>query len=232
MSRLELKFEHSSGAISSHPVESKVLLLTVEFLPFPALLILAVFTGLLVRRRNPFERAVLILLGVYLSLAAARVFFPIFILEGWPYTQSMQSVRQVFIHINWVPFAFGNLFSAPLAVIAEQFAGNVLLTLPAGFLLPFLCPLRGGRLTRWTLAFGMGFEALQLVFQGVGLVSGYGHSIDVNDAILNTAGFFLGVAVFHWSLPLLIHGNEAWFKIPGLSGWLRAVRLRNANGAS
>lgn len=95
---------------------------------------------------------------------------------------------------NVVPFRTirGFLFSFHLIplISIENLAGNVLLFVPFGFLLPASFPRRRSFLLTAGAAAALSFlyEVMQLVF-------GFG-SFDVDDLLLNTAGGLIGYGLF------------------------------------
>jgi glycopeptide antibiotics resistance protein len=146
------------------------------------------------RNRSPVYLFLFALFYTYLLAVAAIVFFPIQAPEGWP--GNIPNAQWALARINWVPFNFGDLFSANAWTIFTELAGNILLTAPCGFAAPFLVDISPRRLFCLALSAGLVLEGAQFAFELSGLVSGYGHSIDINDVLLNAAGVLAGYAVF------------------------------------
>ena len=110
----------------------------------------------------------------------------------WGLPLPRQALGENLNSVNWKPFFFGNMFTfAPYA--RHEILGNLLLTVPMGFGIPLLT--RRSRRTIWmVLAGGIVFESAQLL---ISLAYGWAYrSIDINDAILNTAGALIGYGVF------------------------------------
>lgn len=83
----------------------------------------------------------------------------------------------------------------------RQLAGNIVMFVPMGLLLPALDTRRRslGRLAIAALAASISIELLQLVLRLAGVMS---RSIDVDDVILNTLGALLG-----WALWRVMHAR-------------------------
>ena len=173
---------------------------SLDFIPYPllaGLLILAMILASLRMRK----RSLAFLLGFtlfygYLLAVAAIIFFPITVPDGWPGNITAQNALFTLAHINLIPFNFGDLFSANAWTIFIQLAGNILLTLPFGFAMPFLARISPHRLFWLALSAGFALEGAQLAFELTGLVSAYGHSVDINDVLLNAAGVLVGYGLF------------------------------------
>jgi len=136
------------------------------------------------------------LFWVYILVVLTMIFFPIRIPQEWPRNITPQNLLGIFSHVNFIPFNFGYLFTANASVIFEQLIGNILLTLPVGFCLPFLDRVPGRRIFWLALFFGSVLEGLQLLIKLLGIISGYGHSIDINDVILNSIGILVGYGLY------------------------------------
>jgi glycopeptide antibiotics resistance protein len=132
----------------------------------------------------------------YLMAVLSVVFFPIRLPQVWPGGITLQTTIWALSHINLIPFNFGDLFSMNAKIIFEQLVGNILLTAPFGFGLPFLVPISTRRILWLALYAGLALETTQLGIELLGLVSGYGHSIDINDVLLNAAGVLVGYGLF------------------------------------
>lgn len=127
--------------------------------------------------------------GVYLLVAVNIAFFPIQI--GGSYAEQMRQVAFA-PFINLAPFNF-NLSEMP-ELVWKQIFQNILLTVPFGFGINFLVSIRARRIFWLALAVGVGIEAIQLL---ISLLLRYPYRvIDINDAILNTSGVFIGYGLF------------------------------------
>ena len=96
--------------------------------------------------------------------------------------------------INLIPFYFGECFTYLPALCIRGIAENILLTIPCGFGINFLTTLRPRAVFWLALAVGVGFELAQLCISLL-FHSGF-RAVDINDAMLNAAGFCLGYAAF------------------------------------
>jgi glycopeptide antibiotics resistance protein len=174
--------------------------ITLEFFPFPFLFSILILAVLLFRQYRQKHRATYLvcytLLSLYLLAVAYILFFPIRFAADWTANISFQQILWSLSHINLIPFNFGELFSSNPTTIFEQLAGNILLTLPFGFLLPFLVPISRKRKLWIILVGALAIEIAQLAFQLLGIVAGYGHSVDINDAMLNAVGVLVGYGTF------------------------------------
>ena len=144
---------------------------------------------------------------MYILVGLTMIFFPIRILQEWPANITPQNILGTLSHVNFIPFNFGDLFTANATVIFEQLIGNILLTLPFGFGLPFLVYVPGSRIFWLVLFSGLALEGTQLLIKLLGIISGYGHAIDINDVILNSIGVLVGYGLycsFAWFYRALI----------------------------
>jgi len=72
--------------------------------------------------------------------------------------------------------------------------GNIILTMPFGFGLSFVVPIKAKAIFGIAVGVGFGIEAIQLI---ISLLLGYPYRvIDVNDALLNACGVLLGFGLF------------------------------------
>lgn len=152
-----------------------------------------------VLRRHQRARASLFfafVLWFYLLVLTSVVFFPIRLSQDWPANITAQNAMFTLSRVNYIPLNFGGLFSSNPSVMIEQLAGNILLTMPLGFLMPFLVRITARRMIWLALLAGFALEGLQLLFKLLGVINGYGHSVDINDAILNTIGVLSGYGLF------------------------------------
>ena len=138
------------------------------------------------------------LFSIYLLVLLDVLFLPIRIPAGWPRNITLQGELSRLSHVNLIPFYFGNLFTASSAIIFWELVGNVLLTLPFGFGLPFFVRFPSQHVLWIGLLTGLALEAAQLIISLAGMVShSYGHSVNINDILLNAAGVIIGYALFH-----------------------------------
>lgn len=82
----------------------------------------------------------------------------------------------------------------PEVMSSAQYAGNVLLGLPFGFLLPLVRQLSLPKVAGAGLAFSVAIEGLQWVASKAGLAYLPVRVADINDVFLNTLGTLVGLA--------------------------------------
>jgi len=185
--------------------------LEIEFFPYPVFIGTVLLIAMIIRKwRMDHSWPYLLffsILWVYFLVILKIIFFPIRIPEDWPGSISVQNTLDTLSRINLIPLYFGNLFTTNAAVIFRQFIGNIFLTMPFGFLLPFLVrvPARRGFLI--ALFTGLALEGAQSLISLLSIIGGYGHSIDINDVILNAIGVIIGFGGFRsfiWLYRILI----------------------------
>lgn len=147
---------------------------------------------------------IIVLFGLYLLLALNAVFLPISVPEDWPRNITAQATTWTLSRVNLIPFRFGQLFEASPGVIFWELVGNILLTVPFGFVLPFMTRIPARRIPVIALAVGLTLETAQLAFSLLGLRSSYGHTVDINDVLLNGLGVLLGYGLYR-SFAWILH---------------------------
>ena len=166
----------------------------LEFIPFPLLTgqcVLVILLILLFRKRSP---AYLFCFGVfwmYLLLVVSLTIFPIPLLEA---IGPRSSVQYILSHVNLIPFNFGDLFESNRNIIFQQIFGNILLTMPFGFGIPFLARIERKNFLWLAIEVGVAIETAQLGFSL--LAGGVYRSVDINDVLLNAVGALLGYSLF------------------------------------
>ncbi len=127
----------------------------------------------------------------YLLALIGLTLFPIPILDG---LESRQTTAHILSRINLIPFNFGKLFELHPNVVRHELAGNILLTIPFGLLLPFLVRVTGRAALWLALAVGLGIETAQLLVSlAIGAVY---RAVDINDVLLNAVGVLLGYGLY------------------------------------
>ncbi len=186
------------------------------------LAIILIFLAIQRRRGRSFPYLLcLFLFSSYLLVLLDVLFLPIRIPAGWPQNITLQGELSLLSHVNFTPFYFGNLFTFSRAIIFWELAGNILLTLPFGFGLPFFVRIPPRRILWVGFLTGLALEAAQLAISLAGMVShNYGHSVDINDVLLNALGVIVGYALFRWiaRLPFLrgYHEGSTSLSNPGI----------------
>ncbi len=132
-----------------------------------------------------------VIFAIYLLFAIDKAFFPIAI--SGDYVDSMRQVPFL-PFINLIPLNFNFNLSEMPELVLQQIFQNILLTIPFGFGLSFVAPVKANDF-RWLIpVVGIGIEAMQFL---ISLVLRYPYRvIDINDAILNTLGVLIGYLIF------------------------------------
>lgn len=143
------------------------------------------------RKIKPERRTVILhaVMIVYLTVVISLTFFPlVYVNDG---TRTMEKALQL------KPFrTISNMWQYGSDKLkAEQLLGNVLLTLPWGFLLPQILKKTKHRVIPvLILAFTVSIEAMQLILGGI--LGSYYRMCDIDDVILNFFGGMLGYCGF------------------------------------
>ncbi len=123
--------------------------------------------------------------GVYLIGVVSVVVFPIHIPEkGTELNRVLQ--------LNLIPFNFGRCDFLSLCI--RNIYQNILLTIPFGFGIRFITPVKSKRIFWLALAVGLTFEIIQILISLV--VQSAFRVVDINDVILNAVGVLIGYGVF------------------------------------
>ena len=159
--------------------------------------------------------------GIYLLFALDKVFFPIAI--SGSYAQSMRQ-EPFSLFINLIPFQFGP-FGATLEDAFVTLMQNVLLTIPFGFGLSFILPIKARHFLWLAFAVGFGIELSQLV---ISLILGYPYRyIDINDVLMNALGVLIGYSLFViFSRLYLCASRYVPLSHRGLTAYIHAVASR------
>jgi glycopeptide antibiotics resistance protein len=166
----------------------------LEFFPFPLLAglgILVILLILLRRKRSPSYLFCLAVFWLYLLLVVSQTIFPIPLPEE---IGTRSPVTYILSWVNLVPFNFGRLFDNNPNVIFQELVGNILLTMPFGFGIPFLARFKPKNFPWLALGAGFAIEVAQLGF--CLLIGGNYRSVDINDVLLNAIGALLGYTFF------------------------------------
>ncbi len=190
--------------------------------PFGAPILALLFVVLLVvmwRRKHNFSYLLcLTVFSVYLLFAADKAFFPIPI--SGTYADVMRQVPFM-TQVNLIPFSFGPF--GTLESSAETMLLNVLLTLPFGFGMSFIAPIRMKQVVWIALAVGFGTELTQLI---ISLLLGYAYRfIDINDVLMNASGVLIGYIIFRilGAVYLWVIKRLGIIKPWGLAGYIHEV---------
>jgi len=126
---------------------------------------------------------------VYLMGAISVAVFPFVILTDG-------SSSDILHNLNMIPFNFGNCFEYLPQNCIRDIYDNILLTIPFGFGIHFITRIQPKRIFWFMLAIGCFFEFTQFIMAFVFHISF--RTIDINDAILNTTGAFVGYILFRF----------------------------------
>lgn len=137
--------------------------------------------GLLKKRRKEYFLYAAILI-LYLNFLINKAFFPLFISGSQHYTGI----------IKYMNFSISTLFHYNL----YQIAGNLLLTFPIGFFLPFVINCRQKARIIYSILFSISIEFIQLALIGVFHIVNM--TFDINDIILNVTGCVMGNIIFKY----------------------------------
>lgn len=127
--------------------------------------------------------------GVYLLFVIDKVFFPLHVAGG--FAEMMRTIPFE-TGVNFIPFYVSS--TATLESVLWEWGLNLVLLVPFGFGISFLVPLRPKQVLWLAPLVGLSLEVMQLL---IGLMVGYPYRvIDINDAIMNTLGFWVGYGLF------------------------------------
>lgn len=176
------------------------------FFPIPFLILLPVLIGIILhfRKRSRFYRFCLVLFGFYLLVLIGLAFFPISIPENWPANLNWADTIHSLSHVNLIPFNYRSalFYRSGLFSAFRDIFLNVLLTIPFGFLMDFLVPLRKKQIIWIVAAAGFTLEGVQLLLK---LILGtYFHAVDITDVITNALGALIGL-VLYWITKTIAH---------------------------
>ena len=152
---------------------------------FFALIIVEVV--LFIMKINAKRKVMIGLFVVYITLALSVTLFPI------PFQETYSSGYEY----NFIPFkSIADSINSGLRPALTSVAGNVILTMPFGFLITLL---KGNKkfpnVLLWVVAFSLAIELAQFVI-GTGIGYRY-RNVDIDDLILNTIGGIIGYAIYN-----------------------------------
>lgn len=158
----------------------------VGLITFLWLLVRGIVSGKEIRWKR---EAKLLLVYICFIVVARFTFFPFSTVNGQIQPLIFDPVRVFPFRINWIPFI--NLLTYPTkGEILLNLIGNTAMFIPLGIVWPFVY--KELNTHRKVIAAGFGFslciELLQLPF--------FDRVTDVDDLILNTAGFTIGYSIY------------------------------------
>jgi glycopeptide antibiotics resistance protein len=134
--------------------------------------------------------------GVYLIGVISVVVFP------FPIGYSNPDFKPA---VNMIPFNFGSCFNMFPEICFRTIYENILLTVPLGFGISFITPIKRKNILTLGIMVGLLFELTQLAIS-LAVRSPF-RAVDVNDVIFNAIGVWLGYGIFlifGWVYKLLI----------------------------
>jgi glycopeptide antibiotics resistance protein len=198
----------------------------LEFFPIPLLAGMGTLALSLILLRRKCSQAYLICFSgfwLYLLLVVSLTLFPLPLPEEMI---SRRSAIDILSHVNLVPFQFGRLFENNLNVIIQEIFGNIVLTLPFGFGIPFLVRFKPKKFPLLAVGAGLAIETAQLGFSL--LVNATYRSTDINDVLLNAAGATLGYALFRGFARLyVVVSNTIKINQSGLFAYIYEVAVQD-----
>jgi glycopeptide antibiotics resistance protein len=158
---------------------------------------------------------------LYIMAGLDKTFFPLQV--NGLFVDVMRQ-QPLFSQVNLVPFHFSTHGLSLPGWLGLLY--NILLTIPCGFGLNFLRRLRVKNVLWLSIAVGVGIEMMQLVLT---LILRYPYRVvDINDAILNALGVWVGYAVFRacaWLYLASVQPRKSERR--GLLAYLSAVADRS-----
>lgn len=134
---------------------------------------------------------------IYILFLLKIAIFPIPVARGIS-TETVQEILPIMLStIHLRLFFFGPF--ATLQSIVVTVLQNLILTIPFGFGANFIKPLKTKDVLWLSIAVGLGIEITQFVIALIGVFLGMWspeHIVDINDALLNMIGVWLGYGLF------------------------------------
>jgi glycopeptide antibiotics resistance protein len=167
----------------------------LHFFPIPAIIGLILLGLILILPRHRLGKRLwaAAIFGVYLLLLVDAVIFPLFPGDWTRPILTRQNIANTLAHANLHLGYFG--IHITRRYIFEQIIYNILMTVPFGVGLAFFTRPRGWKIIAQALLVGLGTELSQLLVS-ILVVGGPYRGVDINDALLNTAGVGIGVVFF------------------------------------
>jgi len=149
------------------------------------------------RRRGIFYFFFFSVFWVYLLVLVSVTVFPIPLgmdggfRSGTIWSQIVSIFK--FSGLNLIPLYFDNCWDLPRACATDIYE-NILMTVPFGFGINFIAPLRKRDFIWLALAVGLVIETAQFALDVI--LGGVYRSVDVNDVLFNGLGVWIGVGLF------------------------------------
>ncbi len=167
------------------------------FFPIPLIIGLLILT-LVIRRCRKRSWSYLLglaLFGLYLLAVIEILFFPIPVPANWPANLTWKETLQSLSQINWIPFNYGPMFFHLTSLFKfRDIIANILLTIPFGFGICFLLPLRNKQILLTAVGAGLALEGTQLLMKlSLGV---FFHTVDITDVLTNALGVLAGSGLY------------------------------------
>jgi glycopeptide antibiotics resistance protein len=150
------------------------------------------------KRRNNFPYLLFFsAFWIYILLLLKVEVFPIPLARGISEETVQAVLPRMLSALNLQLFFFGPF--ATLESIAVTVLQNLIMTIPFGFGISFIKPLRVKDVLWLSIAVGFGIEVIQFVIGLYGVFLGMwspDHIVDINDALLNMVGIWIGYGLF------------------------------------
>ncbi len=167
---------------------------------FAAALIVLLIVMRLKKRSFPYL-ACLLVFAIYLLFALDKTFFPLQISGG--YADARRELP-FWSDFNLIPFYFG-----PYSTLKDSLSTlilNILLTIPFGFGINFIAPVKAKTFLWLAPTVGIGIELAQFA---ISLILQYMYRyVDINDVIMNLIGISIGYGIFRvfaWVYIMMAH---------------------------
>jgi glycopeptide antibiotics resistance protein len=134
---------------------------------------------------------------IYILLLLKIAVFPIPLVRGASEETVQELMPRMLSSLNLRLFFFGSFVT--LESISVTVVQNLVLTLPFGFGINFIKPLKVRDILWLSIGVGFGIEVIQFLIALYGVWIGMwtpDHIVDINDALLNMAGIWIGYGLF------------------------------------
>jgi glycopeptide antibiotics resistance protein len=171
----------------------------------PGMLVLIVLLWRWRKKRSVGYRVFFGLFWIYLLMLFSMTVFSGTVYRSLTWDERLEMAPLLLARVNLAPFHFGQFAYA--GYIFTDVILNILVTVPLGFGLAFLTPLRARTMLIIAVGVGVFFETGQLA---ASLLAALPLRVtDINDAIFNALGVMVGYGVFglfrHWAERAILH---------------------------
>lgn len=160
--------------------------------------------------------------GIYGLFVLDQVFFPMQV--SGEYVEIMRD-RDLFSGVNLIPLEFGRF--GTLQSSLSTLLLNILLTVPFGFGIRFILPVRSETILWLAPAVGLSLELTQLI---ISILLQYPYrTVDIHDFLMNTLGVFVGYLLFRlFALGYVSLTNRLDIEHYGLSEYVFEVACQGS----